>query len=272
MFRELLGEKLYSETVLLMSEPEVTEIRLRAGRNMSVRNASMRKISSYVVGREDVSAVMRRATRSSLYACQEELKAGYLSYSGGIRIGIGGEGVTESDKVLTYKNISSLNIRVPHEVKGCADSLKGILSSSGNIIVLSPPYGGKTTLIRDISRILSYVMDTLIIDEREEICSDSYDFGPLLDIISNTPKHLAVEGAIRSMNPEVIVMDELYPVRDGAVVGEIMRSGIRLVASAHATNPEDFFCKAPLLRDCFAYAVVLGYKPRAGSIKSVLRL
>lgn len=272
MFRSLLGEKLYAETIRLMPTESVTEIRLRAGRALSLRNASSRIISSYHVSSEDVAEVIRKATKSSLYACQEELRAGYLRYAGGIRIGVGGEGVTESGRVITYKNITSLNIRIPHEIKGCADKVKEIFTPLKNTLVLSPPYGGKTTMIRDISRILSYAMDTLVIDERDEICCNSCEFGPLIDIISNTPKHLAVEGAVRSMNPEVIVMDELYPSRDEDVVSEILRSGIKLVASAHADDPEEFFRRAAGLRECFSYVVVLGYKPRAGSIKSVIRL
>ena len=272
MFRSLIGEKLYAETIKLMPAGSVTEIRLRAGRALSLRNASSRIISSYNVSSEDVAEVIRRATKSSLYACQEELRAGYLRFDGGIRIGVGGEGVSEGGKVITYKNITSLNVRVPHEVKGCADRVKEIFAPFRNTLVLSPPYGGKTTMIRDISRILSYAMDTLVIDERDEICCNSYEFGPLIDIISNTPKHLAVEGAVRSMNPEVIVMDELYPSRDENVVSEILRSGIRLVASAHADEPDEFFKRAPGLKECFSYVVVLGYKPSAGSIKSVIRL
>lgn len=272
MFRALVGDRIYDETIRLTSADAVTEIRLRVGRALSVRNAASRVISSYTVTAEDIAEVVRRATKSSLYACQEELRAGYLRYAGGIRIGIGGEGVIEGDRVITYKNISSLNIRIPHEVKGCADGVKEIFSPFGNTLVLSPPYGGKTTMIRDITRILSYAMDTLVIDERDEICSDSYEFGPLIDIISNTPKHLAVEGAVRSMNPEAIVMDELYPKRDEGVVSEILRSGIKFVSSAHAENHKEFFSRAPGLQECFSYVVVLGYKPRAGSIKSVIRL
>ena len=272
MFRALVGEKLYAEITGLMPAETVTEIRLRAGRALSIRNASSRVISSYTVSTGDVAEAIRRATRSSLYACQDELRAGYLRYAGGIRIGVGGEGVTEGDRIITYKNITSLNVRIPHEIKGCADRVKEIFAPFRNTLVLSPPYGGKTTMIRDISRILSYAMDTLVIDERDEICCNSYEFGPLIDIISNTPKHLAVEGAVRSMNPEAIVMDELYPSRDEDVVSEILRSGIKLVASAHADDPKEFFKRAPGLKECFSYVVVLGYKPSAGSIKSITRL
>lgn len=270
--RKLLGDEIYAEVVKAVPANAITEIRLRRGERIFVKHAAGGRFAGRVCSSEDISAVLKRATMSSLYAYQEELKNGYVHYTGGIRIGVAGEGVVESGKVITYKNFSSLVIRIPHEIVGAANPVVNLLNPFENIIVISPPYGGKTTLLRDIARIVSENADTLVLDERGEFFAGGARFGPRADFILNTPKRLAAEGAVRALNPEIIVMDEIFPPVDMPIVREIASSGIKIAASLHSDSVESALKRFPELKELFSYAVVLTHIPRAGSIKSVTRL
>lgn len=269
---KLLGEQIYAAVVKAVPLNAVTEIRLRRGEKVFVKNASGGRFAEYRCSSEDIAAVLKRATMSSLYAYQEELKNGYVHYSKGIRIGVAGEGVVESGKIITYKNFTSLTVRIPHEVVGAADRILNILNPFENLLVISPPYGGKTTLLRDVARILSENRDTLILDERGEFFAGGARFGSRADFIENTPKRLAAEGAIRALNPEIIVMDEIFPSVDMPVIRDIASSGVKIAASIHSDSVESVLKRFPEVRELFSYAVVLTHIPRAGSIKSVTRL
>ena len=272
MLESLLGEELYSDAVKIFKPDKIAEIRLRIGRKLAVKDVFSNRFGQRTVTEADILSIIKRATKNSLYAFQEELCKGYLPYSGGIRIGVAGSGVVEKDRLITYKNFTSLTIRIPHEILGAADKLSALLNPLENLLVVSPPFGGKTTLLRDIARILSNDYDTLVLDERGEFGMDGAVFGERIDFIAGTPKTLAAEGAIRAMSPEVMVLDELYPPKDGGVLCEMARSGIKLAAGIHSDSVEGALKRFPELKELFSSFVLLSNKPRAGSIKSVVRL
>lgn len=120
----------------------------------------------------------------SLYAAQEELRQGFFTVRGGHRIGVAGRTVLNQREVGVLKSISSLNVRVAHEVKGCADQIMPLLCENGlflNTVIVSPPGCGKTTLLRDIIRQLSngcrekstgrrlFGITVGVVDERSEL-------------------------------------------------------------------------------------------------------
>lgn len=272
MLESLLGEELYSDAVKLFKIEQIAEIRIRIGRKLAVKDIYSNRFGQHIVTEADISGIIKRATKNSLYAFQEELSKGYLPYSGGIRIGIAGTGVIEKDRLITFKNITSLTVRIPHEVLGVANKISASLDPFENLLIVSPPFGGKTTMLRDIARILSNKFDTLVLDERGEFGMAGATFGDRIDFITGTPKTLAAEGAVRAMSPEVIVLDELYPPKDGLILNELARSGIKLAAGIHSDSAEGAIERYPLLKELFSSCVVLSNKPRAGSIKSVVRI
>ncbi len=252
-------------------ESNLTEIRLRLNRKIVIKDAYKSYTLNYIVTQSDIEAIIVVATRNSLYAYEDQLKKGFLTF-GGIRIGVVGEGVTDSNKLITIKNFTSLVIRIPHEIVGVANAIKSITNDYDNTLIIAPPYGGKTTFIRDITRILSLIKDTLIIDEREEIYADNYSFGVHVDIFRGATKQLVTEGVIRACSPEIVVFDELFPKKDLDTLEEINASGIKVLASIHGNTFEAIKCCYPELISLFKYAVVLGNKPKVGSIKSVIRI
>lgn len=271
MLTRLLPTNIFDYIKNAIPIQKVTEIRIRLGRKIVVKSAFNEIIVDYKPTENDIQEIIRTATHNSLYAYQDEIKKGYIPFEG-IRIGLSGSGVTDGEKIITIKDFTSLTIRVPHEVVGCAEKLVRILNVCENTLIISPPYGGKTTLIRDIARLLSGKYETLIVDERGELYNESYTFGDKVDVFSNTPKNIVIEGIIRSISPEVIVLDELFSESDDVVLGEIDRCGVKIIASIHALGVEQLKKHNPKLLEHFVYAVELSNKPKVGSIKSIVRL
>ena len=265
------------------SESEVTELRLRAGRPLVVATASRRCVgrlpsgAPFVVKREDIDRVIAIASDYSVYAVNDQLVRGYMA-RGGIRIGVAGEGVAEGGNLLTMKHIAFLTIRIPHEVKGAADGVRGAVFGGGvkNTLVISSPYGGKTTLLRELARICSSEHDTLVIDERFELAAaqngiPTLDVGDA-DVVSGVVKSVAYENTIRAMAPEVIVTDELFRASEAAAVCDIVRSGVKVFASLHGDGVESALRSAAFacLKEVMEVYVLLSPTPRVGTVRKVM--
>ena len=157
----------------------------------------------------DIADCVFRAGKYSVYSVEEELKQGFLTAKGGVRIGISGEYVFEKGQPLSLRNYTSLCIRVPHEIRGCAEEIyrrcmSGIVQ---NLLLMSSPGLGKTTILRDLSRILSEKTrkNILICDERGEICVGEY--GDTCDVIRFCDKERAFAAGLRAMRPEIIFQE-----------------------------------------------------------------
>lgn len=269
----LLGKELSAEIKKILPFERLTEVRLRSGKKTVVKDARFSYVSDFVASDNYIGNIVARATDYSLYAHQDELATGFLSYKNGIRIGVCGTVVTDGNKVLTIKNFTSLNIRIPHQITGIADELTELLTDYENCLVVAPPFGGKTTLIREITRRLSRGTDIAVVDERGELYGGGYfDLGRCTDIITGAQKHLISEGILRAMSPQTVVFDELFPTRDLECLKTLSRSGIKILAGIHAENADVIKKEIPELAALFTYAVTLSYKPSAGSIKSFERL
>ena len=94
----------------------------------------------------------------SLYAAEEELRQGFFTVRGGHRIGVAGRVILKEQKIMGIRSVAFLNLRVAHEIKGCADKVLPFLYENGRFVstlILSPPGCGKTTLLRDLIRQVS---------------------------------------------------------------------------------------------------------------------
>ncbi|MEG1335763.1 MAG: stage III sporulation protein AA, partial [Clostridiales bacterium] len=156
----------------------------------------------FICSEGDLKTAVHRITQGSVYALAEEFRRGYIPLPGGHRVGIGGRVLLDNGKVATIRDISSLNFRIAKEIKGCGKILLPYLEDNGifqNTLIFSPPCCGKTTLLRDLTRLLSdgenlkKSRNITLIDQRSEIAGCFWgqprlDVGSCTDILDGAPK------------------------------------------------------------------------------------
>ena len=207
---------------------------------------------------KDLEDIVYHICRSSLYAYEEEMKKGYLTIEGGCRVGIAGQVVLDHNGMLkTIRNISYLNIRIPHEVAGASASVLGQLYEDGkikNTLVISPPGYGKTTFLRDLIREVSNGnrygngMQCSVIDERSEIAGSfrgvpQLNVGIRTDVLDGCPKAVGMMMVLRSMAPQLMAVDELGTEEDVKALFSVIRSGCKMIATIHGEGLEDLKTK-----------------------------
>lgn len=238
----------------------LNEIRLRSGQPVIIQyRGEYKYINKYGISSDcnnslkcdSAEAVLNAAMSDNVYVYSEQLKNGFITVDGGIRIGIAGEYVMQGNEIVTVKRITSLNIRVPHDVLGLADGIYDCVCGGGikNSLIFSPPGFGKTTLLRDFAREISRKTDknVLIFDERNEIAATDgdgkgIDLGKGCDIVRGGNKLTAFKNSIRVMRPEVIITDELYGKDDNDAVNYAIDCGISVIASSHTIDRQILKC------------------------------
>lgn len=198
---------------------------------------------------DELAEMVYRICENSWYAFQEDINKGFVTVRGGHRIGLVGTPVIDNERIINIRDISSLNFRIAREVIGCGSEVVQYLIHGCcdlyNTLIISPPGRGKTTLLRDIIRLISnglppafHGLKVGVIDERGElaacyrgICGN--DLGLRTDIIHGVQKKEGMEMLLRSMSPNVIAMDELGNPRDVSTLLQVMNGGVRIIATAH---------------------------------------
>lgn len=206
------------------------------------------------LGKEEVEKLIRHICQYSLYAFEEELRQGYITITGGHRIGMVGQVVTDGQgKIRTMKHICGINIRVAHQVIGAAEPILSVVykeTCPRSTLIVSPPGCGKTTLLRDLVRCLSdgnrYGMGVTVgvVDERSEIAG-SYlgqpqnDVGIRTDVLDACPKGAGMMMMLRAMSPKVVAIDELGSEEELEAVRVAASCGSKVVATMHGDSMED---------------------------------
>jgi len=274
---------------------DLQEIRLRSERPLTAQNRDglrfLRKDGTLSIGvantykatRKDIEDTLELMSESSVYAFLDEIKQGFITIRGGHRIGICGRVVSgelvggESGEIINIRDISGINIRIAKEVIGSADRLikriyNGLIK---NTLIISPPQCGKTTILRDIARILGRDIKVGLVDERGEIAAvykgvAQHDVGIHTDVLDLCPKHIGMIMLLRSMSPDVIITDELATKNDLAAVSQVINSGVKIIASAHGFGLSDVGERLDLSVSRFERIVVLGKRNGPGTIEEII--
>lgn len=237
------------------------EIRMRAGKPLIFMYRGEELIpkkdgnggAGYIVSKEEIEELLERVSSYSLYAFEEEMKQGFITVGGGHRVGMAGQTVIEGGKVKNLRYITSVNIRMSHEIPGCADKVFPLITRCQrplHTLLVSPPGCGKTTILRDMIRQISNgnsytkAMTVGVVDERSEIAGafcgiPQNDLGIRTDVMDACPKAEGMLMMIRSMRPQVLAVDEIGEAEDVQAVAYAMHCGCKMLATAHAESMEE---------------------------------
>lgn len=243
----------------------------------------------YVVTQEDLYRCMASISDNSLYAFEEEIRRGFITIPGGHRVGLAGQVVLHGGDVKTMKDFSGLCFRVARQIRDCARPLLNHMAPRGmpvNTLIISPPRCGKTTVLRDLARLLSNGTDrvppqnVVVVDERSEIAGSyrgipQLDVGMRTDVLDACPKAMGMMMAVRSLSPQVIVADEVGRREDFEAIGECLHAGIAVLTSIHARNREELkarpWINQLLEQGAFQRGVVLSRQLGPGQIEELIR-
>lgn len=276
-----------------MDFSELQEIRLRIGQPVTVlyQNEELILPTMYSekkrLGKQEMKETIEHISNYSLYAYEHELKQGFITIEGGHRVGMAGQVIMEGGKIKNMKYISSINIRVSHEVLDCANKIFPYITYNKQMyhtLIISPPRCGKTTLLRDVIRQISdgnrWIKGCTVgvVDERSEL-GGCYlgviqnNLGMRTDILDRCPKADGMIMLIRSMAPQVVAVDEIGAKEDVHAIEYAMHCGCKLLATAHGDSMEEI-CKKPIFEKLirekrFERYVILSNRYRLGGIEAV---
>ena len=256
---EYFPNKIVQAILNSINEKEIEtleEIRIRVSKPIILKLANKEIIVEYIVTTQDILEIVEKITENSMYSYQQQICSGYITLKGGHRVGISGNVVMEENKVINVNYIYSLNFWIARQIIGVAEKVVNEVMKNdeiSNTLIISKPGAGKTTILRDLIRIVSKTKTVGVVDERGEIAAmyknePQNDLGIKVDILSNISKSLGIKMLVRSMAPDVIVADEIRTKEDIEAIKYAVTSGVKGIFTAHANNIEDVK-KSPILKE-----------------------
>lgn len=250
----------------IFSYTDVCEVRLTAGRPLVVVTRGRAHTLSVTCTSGGLRRMLDVATEYSVYAAVPRLIAGYLPYAGGVRIGIAGRYALQNGALHHLDGVTGLVVRLPHQVNGCSEMLDIGRAYGRNILVVSPPFCGKTTFVRDLAVRLSAICSVVLLDERDELSGGGkLSIGEAMPL-SGVPKEYLYRGVLRALDPTYVVTDELDLPGDLDMVRYLSSAGVSVAATVHGDRSRYL---DGALGALFPVRVLLSRTPTVGHVEEV---
>ena len=233
-----LGREL--RTVLASHRAPCEEIRLRSGGVSTVRAGGVDLPLFSSVRREELEQLLHLLCGGSLFSARDSLLRGFVSAEGGVRVGVIGDAGYDGGRCVGISGVRGLVFRIPSGECSFADTLFSEWQrAGGGLLVISPPAGGKTTVLRALAYKVGVELGlrAVIVDERLEFDPADY-VGGRVDILGGYRRDEGIEIAVRTASPEVLFCDEVLTEGDHSALLLAVGAGITVVASAHGDSVE----------------------------------
>ncbi len=243
-FIDILPVRIYNAlSIADIGNGLLEEIRIRRNRQAYVVISGNNVLLNIIANNDEMQSILKSITHNSLYAYRDTISNGYVSLENGIRVGIIGNASVEQGEIVGVYAISEFSIRIPNNIKvNCTEIMQYIYN--GSVLFYSPAGVGKTTLLRNVIAKLSSGRNAKrvgVIDTRGELSAFLEDKSLLVSILSGYPRKIGIEIAVRTMNSQFIICDEIGDERDASAIIDAQGAGVPIIASCHGSSLSDIF-------------------------------
>ena len=214
----------------------------------------------------------------SVHIHQTEIAQGYVTLENGCRAGLGGRFLQNPEQGIVLQELTSVNLRIAREktVPLPQELTAALRGHFIGMLLVGEPGSGKTTLLRSLVQKLCEG-DALVsvIDERGELMACETGSLPRAaqircDVYARCTKPEGIAMALRCMNPQILVCDELGTAEDAQAVAQGVASGVVFFATVHCDTPAGLHKKPPLAAllatGAFAKAAFLSGRAHPGTV------
>lgn len=273
----------------------IQEIRLRTNRPLCIVIGGTEQLlqpngrlsntnqNGIMVTAAHMEAAFKNFCEHSVHSFQQEIRRGFITIAGGNRVGLAASAVIHINEINTLRYINSMNVRIASQIYGCAEELyhRTLARCAGGLLICAPPAGGKTTMLRDLCRILAEKSHVSVIDERGEIAAlqhgiSQFDLGVMCDVFDGYPKVIGIETAVRVMSPQFIICDEIGDLPETEAILHCIHTGVHFIATAHLGSLQELSQRPQLQRlldaGAFRYVALLGSGTQCGQILNIRQI